>query len=163
MTETVGFVLIALGVLVLFVLGSRRQRRNSALKLKPSPLPSKQDEQLDVLAELERANQTARARAKGDEKTRRWLRPFGVFGRLVTYGALFLALYIFSPKDISNAPLGSLTLSDIVGTVGFILIGLFLIKALFEPSENDEVKDAWGWLGVLTLGLAISALFYFRA
>ena len=43
-----------------------------------------------------------------------------------------------------------------------IAVGFFLIKNLFEPSEEDETKDAWGWLGVLMVFLAISALVYFQ-
>jgi hypothetical protein len=84
------------------------------------------------------------------------------FDRFATYAALFAALYIYWPKDISNTPLASLTLNDILGTAFAIAVGFFLIKNLFEPSEEDETKEAWGWLGVLMVFLAISALVYFQ-
>jgi hypothetical protein len=164
MTEALGVALIAVGLLVLFVLGSRRTgRRASLLKLKPSPLPTEGVE-LNVLHELELRGLAARAKAERDEKNRRWRRPFGIFARLVTYAALFLALYAYWPKDISNTPLAGLTLNDIISTAGAIVFALFLIRSLFSPSEDDQAKEVWEAFGVIImfLGLAVSALFLLR-
>ena len=60
-----------------------------------------------------------------------------------------MLLYIFAPKNISNTPLGTLTLSDILATVLFIAIGIALLRALFNPSESEQIKEAWDWLGVV--------------
>lgn len=99
-----------------------------------------------------------------DAKRRRWLRPLGFCGRLLTYAALFLLLYIWAPNDISKKPLATLTLSDIAGTIFFILIGLALVRALFQPSDDDQIKDAWGWVGVVLLGIVgIGALYLYNA
>jgi hypothetical protein len=73
---------------------------------------------------------------------------------------LFLLLYAYWPADISHKPFASLTLSDVFGTVAAGGVGVALIRALFEPSD-DGIKDAWGWLGVLIAGLAVVAMFYF--
>jgi hypothetical protein len=40
-------------------------------------------------------------------------------------------------------------------------IGIVLIRALFEPSGDDGIKDAWGWLGVLVTGAAMFVMLYF--
>jgi hypothetical protein len=31
----------------------------------------------------------------------------------------------------------------------FIAIGIALLRALFNPSESEQIKEAWGWLGVV--------------
>ncbi|WP_316195366.1 MULTISPECIES: hypothetical protein [unclassified Bradyrhizobium] len=160
MIETVGVVLIGSGILVLVVLGSQHSgRRASPLKLKPPPLP-KEEAELSALQELERIGQAARAKAEIDKIDRRWLRPIGVFGRVVTYAALFLALYIYWPKDITKTPIASLTLSDIFGTAGAILMGFFLIQALFNPSEDNASKNAWEAVGMISIFGAICGLLY---
>jgi hypothetical protein len=94
------------------------------------------------------------------EKQRIWLRPIGVFGRLVTYAVLFLLLYVYWPSDITQKPFASLTLSDIGGQVAAVSIGFLLIRALLDPSGADVIKDAWGWVGVLIVALAVLAVFY---
>jgi hypothetical protein len=140
--ESIGTALIALGILVLFVMGARRPHRPSPLKLRP-PKPPTDKPKLDALSALERLDHQAGTTAARNERTR-WLRPFGVFGRLVTYAVLFLLLYAYWPTDISHRPLASLTLSDLFGTVAPVGIGIVLIRALFEPSEDDGIKEAWG-------------------
>ncbi len=70
-------------------------------------------------------------------------------------------VYLWAPKDISNTPLASLTLADIAGTAIFIGIGILLIRTLFEPSDDDRVKDAWGWFRVVLLSLFVVASFIF--
>jgi hypothetical protein len=63
--------------------------------------------------------------------------------------SLFLLVYAYWPDDISHKPFASLTLSDVFGTVAAVGITFVLIRALFEPSDEDDIKDAWGWLGVV--------------
>jgi hypothetical protein len=148
MVDAIGGALIVVGIVVLILLGLRLPKRESPLKIvKPPPLPL-------TLDEVER---------QANEKRRKWLRPFGVFGRLATYAMLFLLLYVYWPKDISHIPFARLTLSDVFGTVAAVGIGGVLIIALLEPSDDDGIKDAWGWLGVLIGALAVLAAFYFSS
>jgi hypothetical protein len=161
MAGAIGIALIVVGIVVLFVLGARLPKRESPLKLlKPPPLPQRRPTELDVLDELERLGQAGRVKAESHERMRKWLRPFGVFGRLATYAALFLLLYAYWPDDISHKPFASLTLSDVFGTAAAIVITFVLIRALFEPSDDEGLKDAWGWLGVLIVAVAVLAIFY---
>jgi hypothetical protein len=90
---------------------------------------------------------------------RKWLRPIGVVGRLAAYAVLFLLLYAYWPNDISHRPLVSLTLSDLFGTVAAVTITVVLIRALFEPSDDD---GAWGCLGVLIVSLRSMVFFIFH-
>jgi hypothetical protein len=110
---------------------------------------SEKQERQRLAAECERL---AKAIAERNERRRKWLRPLGVFGRLATYAALFLILYAYSPGDISDKPLATLTLSDIFGTVAAFGFALVLGGALFKPSDDEEIKDLWGYVGVLILG-----------
>ncbi|MDA9421746.1 MULTISPECIES: hypothetical protein [Bradyrhizobium] len=169
MTDSVGVAMLGLGLflLVVMVMGlliARRSpsTRKSPLKLEPNP-PTP-EEIADSLVEFERFCEASRIEAAEVAENRRWLRPIGFVTRLLTYAALFLLLYIWAPKDISNTPLATLTLSDIAGTVCFAAIGIVLIRALFNPSDDDQTKDVWGWLGVALLGVAvIAALYLFKA
>jgi len=160
MSENAGLVLLALGLFLVIVMiialllapTPTRATRESPLKLKPNPLAPKVVAEPDVLEQLERLHQEGAIRAAEDAKNRRWLRPIGFVSRLLTYAALFLLLYIWAPKDISNTPLGSLMLSEISGTVFFVAIALVLGRSLFSPSQDEETKDLWGWWGVIILG-----------
>jgi hypothetical protein len=76
---------------------------------------------------------------------------------------LFLLIYAKWPDDISHKPFASLTLSDVFGTAAAVVITFVLIRALFEPRDDDEIKDAWGWLGVVIAGLVAVAVFYFSS
>jgi hypothetical protein len=92
--------------------------------------------------------------AERDEMDRRWLWPIGVFTRFVTYAVLFVILCAYWPEDIWQKPFASLTLSDIFVTACFIGIALGLIRALFKPSDDKDIADIWGKLG-LGLGLIL--------
>lgn len=152
MIEIIGIASIALGIAVLFFIGKRLPERRSSLQLRPPPLPPPEQQQTSVLYQIERH---ARETAQRDEKRRRWLRPVGVFGRLATYAVLFLTLYAYWPEDISHKQFATLTLSDVAGTAAAIAFALLLIRALFEPDEDEGTKDAWGVIGILILGGAV--------
>jgi hypothetical protein len=189
MTEALGVALIVLGIALVLIIGARSStRRASLLKLKPTtpvspepppplpPPPAWPPNTLEELVSMSEASATAaeardereaevrRSQAEKEERAaeeRKYLRIVGFFGRLATYGALFFAVYIYAPKDISHTPLAALTLGDITGTILAIVITFALIRALFNPSDDDQTKDAWGYLGVLYLGVAFMAYFYF--
>ena len=55
----------------------------------------------------------------------------------------------------------SLTLSDAFGTVAAYGFGFALLVGLFNPSEVDEIRAAWGWLGVWIAALAGGAAFIY--
>lgn len=158
MGEPLGLALIGVGLLLFVVMAfglwvapsARTRDSNLNLRSRPQapPLPPGEPDVFQQIEALAGADRIEEAQA---EKRRRWLRPLGFVTRLFTYATLFLVLYLWAPKDISGTPLGSLTLSDIAGTAIFIGIGIVLIRALFEPSDDDKVKDAWGWFGVVLL------------
>jgi hypothetical protein len=55
-------------------------------------------------------------------------------------------------SDFSSAPLSKLTIADIVKTLfqgGAIPL---LIRALFNPSDEEATRDGWGGLGRLIIG-----------
>jgi len=188
MIEALGTVLILLGIVLMIVIGIRSStKRTSPLKLKPyepvspEPLvtpPPKQwpPNTLEELVQMsaasaeaaevktEREAEIRRAQAQIDakkEKRRAYLWIVGFFARLTTYATLFFVLYAYSPNDISHTPLAALTLSDILGTIFFVLIGLFLLRALFNPSDDDDIKDAWGKLGFLYLAAGVIMYYVF--
>lgn len=130
----------------------------------PPPLPDDYVLQ-DTFDQLARLGEAERTRAEEDAKIRPWLRPIGFCARLLTYATLFLLLYMWAPSDISNTPLGALTLSDIVKTAAFIGFGIVLVRALFRPSEDDGIRDAWGWFGVLlvcAIGIVVVYIYNMR-
>jgi len=43
------------------------------------------------------------------------------------------------------------------------LLAVLLIRALFNPSEDEETKELWGWLGTIIMGgLGIVALYFYN-
>jgi hypothetical protein len=157
MSENAGLVLLVLGLFLIVVMIIALLLAPTPSRATPeSPLPPAQEAaEPDVFEQLEHLAQAGRIKAAEDAKHRRWLRPLGFITRLLSYAALFLLLYNWAPKDISKTPLGSLTLSDIGGTIFFVGIGIVLTRALFDPSDDDEIKDAWGWLGVVVVLLGV--------
>ncbi|UPJ42771.1 hypothetical protein IVB40_01460 [Bradyrhizobium sp. 40] len=149
MSEIVGVAFIALGAVVLFAMGMRLPKRRSLLHVGPPPIPEPETPLADVLQQFERQ---ANEQAQLNERRRKWLRPFSIFGRLAVYAVLFLVLYAYWPEDISHKPFANLTLSDVTKTVAAVVIALLLIRAVFEPSDDDGIKDAWGWIGILIVG-----------
>jgi hypothetical protein len=171
MNGSLGVAVLGLGIFLFVVMVTglllappSPSTRESPLKLKPSPPTPEVVAEPDVLDQLERLGEAGRIKAAEDAKNRRWLRPIGFFTRLLTYAALFSLLYIWAPNDISKTPLATLTLSDIARTIFFVGIGIVLIRALFDPSDDDQIKDAWGWFGVVLLGVVgIGALYLYSA
>jgi hypothetical protein len=132
------------------------------LLAKPAASPPRLQQSASAPDEL-RNEEDWHVKPAEDAKTRTWLRPIGFVTRLLVYGLIFWALYTWAPKDISNTPLGTLTPSDIIGTAAFFVLGFFLIRALFNPSDSDGVKSAWGWLGIVILGgVGVLALWLYK-
>lgn len=171
MSEPLGFALIGLGFLLFVVMAvglwiapSTGPMRESPLNLKSRPPALPVEETSEPFKKIETLAVLDRADVEQEAKSRLWLRPVGFVTRLLTYAALFLMLYLWAPKDISNTPLGTLTLSDITGTAIFLGIGIVLVRALFNPSDDEQVKDAWGWFGVLVLCLVgLGTIFFIKA
>jgi hypothetical protein len=165
MSENAGLVLLTLGlflvltmiIALLLVPTPNQGAPESPVELQPSP-PAPEFAEPNA---FEQFAQTGRIKAAEDAKNRPWLRPIGFLTRLLTYAALFWLLYLWAPKDISQTPLATLTLSDIAGTIAFLAAGFMLLGALFNPSDDDQIKNAWGWFGVVVLGavVGIGALF----
>jgi cobalamin biosynthesis protein CobD/CbiB len=65
-------------------------------------------------------------------------------------GAVFL-LYAYWPKKIWDRPIGTLAAHEIITPIVFIILALFLIRALFNPADDDFIRRAWGWLGVVLI------------
>jgi hypothetical protein len=171
MSEPLGLALIGLGFLLFVVMAvgfwiapSGVVTRESPLNLKSRPVPPTPSEEPDVFKHIEALAAASHIEEEQAAKNRRWLRPIGFVTRLLTYAALFIILYLWAPKDISNTPMAGLTLSDIAGTAIFVGIAIVLIRALFEPSDDDKVKDAWGWFGVVLLTLfVLASIFLYKA
>jgi hypothetical protein len=97
------------------------------------------------------------------EKRRRnaWLRKIGFVSRIFVYACLFGALFIFRPEALSEGwittrPLAQLTIGDITGFVLWVVIGLVLMYALFNPKRRPDFQEAWGYFGlVLVLGAVV--------
>jgi hypothetical protein len=141
-----GGALIVIGVAVLLLF--LRLKRGKA---GPSALAKLvEDRRREATKEAEIIEAAAQNRAK-DERERIWLRPIGFVVRLIVYAALFFLVYLYAPNDILNTPLARLTLRDIFGAIGTASLVILLVMAFVNPSEDDEVKDAWGWIGVLII------------
>jgi hypothetical protein len=81
-----------------------------------------------------------------------WLHLLGTITRLLIYAVLFLLLWIFKPSsDIAEQPLANLTLNVLFNIALWCGIGIVLIRALFAPSQEEEIRDAWGFFGCLLI------------
>ncbi|WP_407122839.1 hypothetical protein [Bradyrhizobium sp. STM 3561] len=164
MNELIGSGLLLAGIAVLLVIGRLKGSKpaSAAPIAVPPPLPIVESDSL-IFDQLERFAEAERIEDQRKRRTRIWLRPVGFVTRLMTYAALLLLLYINCPDDISHRPLGSLTLSEIIKTAFFIGAGLVLVRALFNPVDDETVRDAWGWLGVWAAAALGCAVLYFRS
>jgi hypothetical protein len=75
----------------------------------------------------------------------------GLLVRIMVYAALFFLLYAYWPKNIWDRPIGTLAAHEIITPIVFIILALFLIRALFNPADDDLIRRAWGWLGVVLI------------
>jgi hypothetical protein len=84
-----------------------------------------------------------------------WLEIVGVPARIVIYACAGAVLYIFKPEDIGHKPLGSLTLSELFWGFGWGMVTVGLGWCLFKPSQDPDVRRAWGRVGMFLLLVAI--------
>jgi hypothetical protein len=106
-------------------------------------------------AELESVLSRHERAVKAKEKENRWLRPIGFVARLIVYAVIFPVLWIFKPDDISSVPLVTLTIADVAKTLLWAGAILLLIRALFNPSEEDAARDGWGGLGLVMIAACV--------
>jgi hypothetical protein len=109
----------------------------------------------DPFIELESALSHHDRAVKAKEKENKWLRPIGFVARLLVYALIFTALWVFKPDDISSVPLSKLTIADIVKTLFWAGAILWLIRALFNPSDEEAARDGWGGLGLLIIAACV--------
>jgi hypothetical protein len=90
-----------------------------------------------------------------------WLRPIGFVTRILIYACCFGVLLFFMPEGLSEGwvfsrPFSGLTLSDVLGSLVWILIAIKLGHALFNPNPRPDFREQLGWVGV---GLIILTVF----
>jgi len=61
------------------------------------------------------------------------------------------------PKTSSTGPLATLTIRDIVYPLLWLLALLMLIKSLFNPVDEDAVREDWGKFGLAMIVVAVVA------
>ena len=110
--------------------------------------------ELETLQQIIRSNREAVIA----QRWRVWLRPLGIVTRIVVYVSLLFFWYTFRLDDISQIPLARLTLETIIRTVFWAGIGLSLLYFLCTPSDDDEIRDAWGWFGVFLFFAGVLAV-----
>lgn len=81
----------------------------------------------------------------------RWLDLIGIASRILIYACFIGLMYLFKPDDISNKPIGNLTISDLFN--GFVWGGIVLglVCLLLSPSGNPSIRKTWGGLGVVLI------------
>jgi hypothetical protein len=113
-----------------------------------------------ALDEDERKAPGASARQKTQDE---WLPYFdwlGIAARLSVYGFMFFLTWQWlpSPSDpLFDRPLSSLSLNDIGRLVFPVLVFLFLLQSLCEPSQIAERRQTWSWIGVYMIVAGIIA------
>jgi len=84
------------------------------------------------------------ARKKGQTQ---FFARIGIPTRLLTYLVLFLILYWFMPdKKAFEEPLTFNILFEVVLWFG---VAFVLVRALFRPSKHPDVRNLWGYFGIL--------------
>ena len=77
---------------------------------------------------------------------------------------LFGVLYVYGnpATNIFDKPLGTLSLGEIFRAVFFIGAAIFLLKALFNPSEDSAIRDAWTVIGaILIFGIGALVVYFY--
>jgi hypothetical protein len=111
-------------------------------------------------AELQALKESSRQ--QNCENLARVFRGIGFLARLAVYAALFGLLYVWWPKDIGSRPLASLTLSDLSGLALRVIIFFGLLGVLFNPSDDKQIRHAWGWVGLFLIGTTVCTYVYFN-
>jgi hypothetical protein len=109
----------------------------------------------DQFVELESALSHHERAVKAKEKENKWLRPIGFVARLLVYALLFTTAWIFKPDDIISVPLATLTIVDILKTLVWVGVIIWLIRALVNPSEEEIARDGWGALGLVIIAACV--------
>jgi hypothetical protein len=102
------------------------------------------------------------------EKRRKnaWLRKVGFVTRIFVYLCIFGLLLFFTPESLRDGwifsrPFAALTLGDVLGALVWTLIAVRLGYALFHPNPRPDFRENYGWLGVVMIGLTVTALLAF--
>jgi hypothetical protein len=95
-----------------------------------------------------------------ERRKKAWLRKIGFVTRLFIYACAFAALYYFMPRSLSEGwittrPFAELNLGDILGALVWILIGVKLVHALFNPNPRPDFREWLGWVGLCIIGLFV--------
>jgi hypothetical protein len=113
----------------------------------------------------DRALDEDQRKAPGASTRQQWKPYFdwlGVAARLSVYGFMFYLTWQWlpSPSDaLFDRPMSSLSLNDIGRLVFPVLVFLFLLQSLCEPSRTVERRQAWSWIGVyMIVGGIIAAI-----
>jgi hypothetical protein len=93
-----------------------------------------------------------------ERRKKAWLRKIGFVTRLLIYACAFGVLFYFTPQGLQDGwlftrPFSALTLSDVLGALVWVLIGIKLGHALFNPNPRPDFREQLGWLGVGIIGL----------
>jgi hypothetical protein len=84
------------------------------------------------------------------------------FSRIFVYGWLFWLLYRLWPEGVGHRLLGPLTLGEVSRLVTLAVVGILLFRALLDPIEEETIRRAWGWLGLLLVAVVARASLYFN-
>ena len=103
-----------------------------------------------------------------ERRKKAWLRKVGFVTRIFVYAGIFGLLYYFTPDSLRDGwlfsrPFAALTLSDVLTALVWLLILLRLVHALFNPNPRPDFREHYGWLGVVSIGLSVTALIAFAA
>jgi hypothetical protein len=158
--ETWGFLLVGLGILVLFAVGLSRPRRKSPLKAKPAESAPPLEDEEELHKELDRLFAKPVPEQPKPHKLAPFARALGVIARIAIYGGIAWAIWTFypPPKDIFEIPLAQLKIGDIFRTIFYVMIfaGLGRLFFDFPDEDNDSAWELWEGLGVI--GTFVAAL-----
>jgi hypothetical protein len=165
--ETIGLMLLGLGILVLFAVGLSRPRRKSPLNLRetrPAPAPPPEDEE-DLQKELDRIFDKPVPEPPKPKPRRKWVRALGVIARIALWRDSVGDLDVLSATKgyLRDSPGWAQTrrhrphdfLCDDIPGAGQALPRL-------PDKDDDSAWDLWESLGVVAtlLGAAGAAIFF---
>jgi hypothetical protein len=115
-----------------------------------------------ALDETERKPPDAKARQQARDQRPPYFDWLGIAARLTVYGFMFYLTWHWVPSSsdaVFDRPLSSLSLNDIGRLLFPVLVFLFLLQSLCEPSQAVERRQAWSWLGAyMIVGGIIAAI-----